>query len=76
MVERCVNENFGGIAGHYMLMTKKIIRRLRAHDKKIGVGFIPNANLFRREWGMAVDWVFTNHAAQVLAIDSDVPHNI
>jgi len=53
----------GGVAGHYLFMTNRIVKQLHGAGQKAGVGFPPTRNLYQREWNRGVDWVFTNHLA-------------
>lgn len=61
-----LERGLGGVAGHYLFLTEKLIERLHAKGQRAGVGFTPNRNLFHREWSRGVDWVFTNHLAGVI----------
>jgi glycerophosphoryl diester phosphodiesterase len=63
LVEHSIANQLGGVAGHYLGMNRELIARLKAVGQKSGVGFIPNANLYRREWGRGVDFIFTNTAS-------------
>lgn len=65
LVEYSIAESLGGVAGHYLGMNRDLMARLKAVGQKAGVGFVPNMNLFRREWGRGVDLVFTNSASQL-----------
>lgn len=65
LVEHSIANQLGGVAGHYLGMNRELIARLKAAGQKAGVGFIPNPNLFRREWGRGVDFVFTNSASRL-----------
>ena len=60
LVEISLSRNLGGVAGHYLGMSDSLIRRLREAKQIAGTGFIPNENLFNREWNRGVDFVFTN----------------
>jgi glycerophosphoryl diester phosphodiesterase len=65
LVKISAQRELGGVAGHYLGMNWILFHRLKAHGQKVGVGFIPNKNLFHREWARGVDFVFTNTAAQL-----------
>ncbi len=60
MVETSLTRGLGGVAGHFLGMTDELSQRLQAAGQKTGVGFVPSANLYRREWSRGIDWVFTN----------------
>lgn len=66
LVEVSLARSLGGVAGHYLGMTDTLIRRLHDADQIAGTGFIPNANLFNREWNRGIDFVFTNTVATCL----------
>lgn len=70
MVEASLNRRLGGVAGHFLGMSEALRERLHAGGQKAGVGFIPTANLFRREWSRGMDWVFTNSMAALQKADS------
>ncbi len=63
MVETSLSRRLGGVAGHFLGMTDPLRERLQASGQKAGAGFIPTANLYRREWSRGIDWVFTNSMA-------------
>jgi glycerophosphoryl diester phosphodiesterase len=65
LVEVSVRRRLGGVAGHYLGMTDKLIQRLHKADQIAGSGFIPGKNLFRREWSRGTDFVFTNSTARI-----------
>jgi len=56
-----LQRKLGGVAGHYLFMTKSLIQQLHEQNQKAGTGFLPTRNLYNREWQRGVDWVFTNH---------------
>lgn len=60
LVSESLRRGLGGVAGHYLGLTQKMIDQLHAADQKAGIGFTTSPNLFRREWSRGVDWVFTN----------------
>lgn len=65
LVEISLAKNLGGVAGHYLGMTNGLIKKLQEAKQTAGVGFIPNTNLFNREWSRGVDLVFTNSAGRI-----------
>jgi glycerophosphoryl diester phosphodiesterase len=60
------DRNFGGVAGHYVTLTRNLIERLHSDKLVAGTGFAPSKNIFRREWNQGVDWVFTNRIADLV----------
>ncbi len=67
LVDISIERGLGGVAGHYLGMSNKLVRRLKGAQQLAGVGFIPNKNLFNREWKRGIDFVFTNSIASHLA---------
>lgn len=68
LIEISLQRGLGGVAGHYLLMTESRVKRLHRAGQRAGVGFVPNRNLFNREWNKRVDWVFTNHLGRIAEI--------
>ncbi|MGE4131991.1 MAG: glycerophosphodiester phosphodiesterase [Bdellovibrionales bacterium] len=66
LVELSIGKGYGGVAGHYLTLTNRMIRRLHSAGQKTGVGFTPTKNLFQREKNREVDWVFTNSIEQLV----------
>jgi glycerophosphoryl diester phosphodiesterase len=65
LVAEAEKRKLGGVAGHYLFMTKNLIKRLHDNGQKAGSGFLPTRNLYNREWARGMDWVFTNHLRQI-----------
>lgn len=55
----------GGVAGHFLLLHKRLRRELRADGIKVGVGFVDSKNSLRRELRIGADWVFSNRAEAI-----------
>jgi glycerophosphoryl diester phosphodiesterase len=58
-------ENYGGLAGHYLLLTKAILKKHHALQQKVGTGYIGSKNCLFRELNRGVEWIFSNNAAQL-----------
>lgn len=56
---------YGGVLGHYLLLTENKIKRLKQAQQRVGVGFVDSKNSLYREINRGIDWVFTNNAAAV-----------
>jgi glycerophosphoryl diester phosphodiesterase len=67
LVNRVLEDNFGGVLGHYLLLHNGRLRRLRQHNKRIGVGFIASKNSLTRELNRGLSWLFTDKAEQCVA---------
>ena len=59
---------WGGIAGHYLLATKGLIARHHRLGQGVGTGFADSRRCLFREVARGVDWVFSNRAAEMQAI--------
>ncbi len=61
-VNLCIEEGYGGVLGHYLLLNKTKINRLKQHKKMAGVGFIGSKNALYRALNLGIHEVFTNQA--------------
>jgi glycerophosphoryl diester phosphodiesterase len=66
-----LKENYGGVLGHYLLLSNKKIKALKAAGQQVGVGFIDSKNSLYRELNRGIPWVFTNRAEHVSALLSE-----
>ncbi|MBF0353214.1 MAG: glycerophosphodiester phosphodiesterase [SAR324 cluster bacterium] len=57
-----LQKNYGGITGHYALMTNRFVNRHRQAGQQVGTGFIESLNALFREINRGVDWIFSNQA--------------
>ncbi|NNG00345.1 MAG: glycerophosphodiester phosphodiesterase [Desulfobacteraceae bacterium] len=72
-VSRMSLENrYGGINLHYAFLTKKRIKRHRLAHQQVGVGYVKTKNSLFREINRGVDWIFSNHAAKLQLIASEI----
>jgi glycerophosphoryl diester phosphodiesterase len=53
---------YGGIAGHYLLITRRIIDRLTRRQVPVGTGFVNSKNCLCREISRGVTWHFSEKA--------------
>jgi glycerophosphoryl diester phosphodiesterase len=60
-----LQENYGGIAGHYLFITDARVRIHQEHDQKVGTAYICSRNSLFREINRGVDWIFSNHACKI-----------
>ncbi|KTD45832.1 glycerophosphoryl diester phosphodiesterase [Legionella rubrilucens] len=67
-----LKENYGGVLGHYLLLSNKKIKPLMAARQQVGVGFIDSKNSLYRELNRGIRWVFTNRAQPICALLSKV----
>jgi glycerophosphoryl diester phosphodiesterase len=67
MSQIAIEKNMAGLTGQYVLLDNETIRRHHDVGQKIGTGFIASRSVFNREVRRDVDWIFTNHAANIQA---------
>jgi glycerophosphoryl diester phosphodiesterase len=60
---QAIRSRYGGITGHYLLMSAARIRRHRRRGQVVGTGFVNSQNCLFRELNRGVEWIFTNNAA-------------
>jgi len=53
---------YGGIAGHYLLLTNRWLQTHRQAGQQVGTGFPRSRNCLFREINRGVDWIFSDHA--------------
>ena len=61
-------EGYGGLAGHYAAVGRSDIAQQHAAGRKVGTGYVRAPNCLFRELNRGVDWIFSNHAAEVQAL--------
>ena len=61
-----VNQSYGGVLGHYLLLRNKHIQQLQAANQTIGVGFVDSKNSLYRELNRDLPYLFTNNAKTVM----------
>jgi len=65
--EEAICKHYGGITGHYLLMTDRIRRRHRAQHQGVGTGFVNSLNCLFREINRNSEWIFSETAASLQA---------
>jgi len=63
--ELSLNENYGGVLGHYLLLNNKLIHKLKAAGQISGVGFVNSKYSLYRELNRGINWIFTNNAMKL-----------
>lgn len=61
-----LSDNWAGIGGHYLMLSKKIIAKHHAAGQKIALGFPHSKNSLFREVKRGADWVFCDDALRVV----------
>ena len=67
-----LQNNYAGISGQYLMITKNLIRKHAMLNQKAGTGFVSSRYCFYRELNRGVEWIFTNHALRMLAIRQEL----
>lgn len=60
--------NYGGIAGHYLLISDGLLKKHHTRNQRVGTGYIGSGNCLFRELNRGVDWIFSNHAVKLQGI--------
>ncbi len=68
MSRLALRRRYGGITGHYLLLSDRLIARHRQADQQTGTGFVASRNCLFRELNRGVDWIFSNHAVGLQAL--------
>jgi glycerophosphoryl diester phosphodiesterase len=63
-----LQRDFGGVCAHYLLLSRKLIRRHHRRGQKLGSGFASSRYGLYREINRGVDWIFSNNALRLQAI--------
>ncbi len=69
---RSSNRCWGGLTGHYTIITRGMINRHHRALQKVGTGFIHSRLSLFREVNRGVDWVFSNQAAALQKLVNDL----
>jgi glycerophosphoryl diester phosphodiesterase len=64
----CIDLKFGGLTGHYLLLTNRLKQRHSLAGQRIGTGFISSKNCLFRELNRGIEWIFSNDAVKIQAI--------
>ncbi|MBI5589168.1 MAG: glycerophosphodiester phosphodiesterase [Deltaproteobacteria bacterium] len=60
-----LQRGYGGMAGHYMLLQKGILRKLSRNRISVGTGFINSKNCLYREVNRGITWIFSDCATEL-----------
>ena len=63
-----LDKEYGGVAGHYLLLTDAILDRHRRSGQAVGTGYPGSKNCLIREVNRGVEWIFSNNAGDLMAI--------
>ncbi len=65
-----IDRGYGGVAGHYLLLTNKLIRQVQSANQHVGVGMIDSRFSLYREVKREINWLFTNNAQKICSLIS------
>ena len=63
-----IRREYGGLLGHYLLITRRIARKHRDCSQRVGTGFADFPNCLFREIRRGMEWIFSNQAVSMQAI--------
>jgi len=66
--EISIQENYGGLLGHYLFLTKSYLIKHQMQNQMVGTGYIKSRNSLFRELNRGVEWVFSNNAIEIQSI--------
>jgi len=63
--ETALQNNYRGIAGHYLFITNTILKKHLRQGQHVGTGYIRSQRCLFRELNRGIEWIFSNHAAEL-----------
>jgi glycerophosphoryl diester phosphodiesterase len=66
--EISIQENYGGLLGHYLFLTKSYLKKHQMQNQMVGTGYIKSKNCLFREVNRGIEWVFSNNAIEIQSI--------
>ena len=60
-----LKKSYGGIAGHYLLLSDSLLKKHHTLNQFVGTGYIRSKNCLFRELNRGVEWIFSNHAIKL-----------
>ena len=68
MSRLALENNFGGVCGHYLMLTDEIAKKHHSIGQQTGTGYTASANCLFNEINRGTDWIFSNNAVNVQKI--------
>lgn len=65
-------ENYGGILGHYLLLTASVLKKHQDHHQKVGTGFVNSKQCLLRELNRGANWIFSDNAIGLQTVCSSL----
>ncbi|MEW6672008.1 MAG: glycerophosphodiester phosphodiesterase family protein [Thermodesulfobacteriota bacterium] len=63
--ELSIREGYGGVLGHYLLVTEALRKKHQKCHQGVGTGFINSKQALFRELNRGVDWIFSDQAVEM-----------
>lgn len=68
MSKLAATRGFGGLLGHYVMMTDSVVKKHHQLGQVTGTGFVDSKNCLFRELNRGITWLFSNRAAGMQSI--------
>jgi glycerophosphoryl diester phosphodiesterase len=63
-----IEQNYTGLAGHYLFLTASRLKKHWKSQQKVGTGYINSKNCLFRELNRGVEWIFSDNAVELQQI--------
>ncbi|MEJ2220438.1 MAG: hypothetical protein P8X80_06455 [Desulfobacterales bacterium] len=63
-----IGQNYSGLAGHYVLLTRARLKKHRKLKQKLATGYVNSKNCLFRELNRDVEWIFSDNAVELQQI--------
>ncbi len=63
--EISIQKDYGGILGHYLLLTQEYLNKHKMQNQMVGTAYINSRNSLFRELNRGVEWIFSNNAIEI-----------
>ena len=60
-----IAQNYSGLAGHYVLLTKSRLKKHKKLKQKLATGYVNSKNCLFRELNRNVEWMFSDNAVEL-----------
>jgi glycerophosphoryl diester phosphodiesterase len=60
-----IEQNYGGFAGHYLLLTRSRLKKHKAFNQKLATGYVNSKNCLFRELNRGVEWIFSDNSVEL-----------
>lgn len=72
LINQCLQKNYGGILGHYLLINNNKVTQLQLANKQVGVGQINSKFGLYRELNRGLSWIFSDNVGLLNRCLSDL----